>query len=78
MEPEAICVGEVVAAFEPDFDLVECFDPEVNTCPIAPVCGLTPILVEAEQAFQTVLARYSLADILTRRKQGRYRKLLGG
>ena len=76
--PADIPVGEVVAAFEPDFDLVECFDEVRNTCPIAPVCGLAPILSEAEEAFQKVLARYTLADVLEVRGKSRYRKLLGG
>ena len=77
-EPEKISVGEVVEAFEPDFDLVECFDPERNTCPIVPVCGLAPILGEAELAFRKVLARYTLADVLNVRGKNRYLKLLGG
>ena len=78
VDPADIVVGEVVQAFEPDFNLVECFDEETNTCPIAPVCGLAPILDEAERAFQAVLAGYTLADILRSRSQARYRRLLEG
>lgn len=76
LDPDEIPIGEVVQAFEPDFNLVECFDPETNTCPIAPVCGLAPILDEAEQAFQAVLGEYTLADVLNVRGKTRYAKLL--
>ena len=44
--------------------LVECFDPETNTCPIATVCGLKGILREAGDAFDSVLSKYTLADVL--------------
>ena len=76
VEPEDIVIGDVVAAFEPDFSIVECFDPESNTCPIAPVCGLAPILGKAEKAFQDVLFQHTLADVLNVRGRSRYGKLL--
>jgi DNA-binding IscR family transcriptional regulator len=44
----------------------------------APVCGLGPILMEAERAFREVLSKYTLADILNVRGKGRYKQLLGG
>lgn len=47
---------------EESFDLVEC-----GSCVIAPACELTGILHEALAAFMTVLDRYTLADLLTRR-----------
>ena len=75
-EPEEIVIGEVVAAFEPDFSIVECFDPERNTCPISPVCGLAPILGKAEKAFQEVLFQHTLADVLDVRGKSKYRTLL--
>ncbi|MCP3916012.1 MAG: Rrf2 family transcriptional regulator [bacterium] len=75
-EPDKIVVGEVVGEFEPDFHIVECFDAESNACPIAPVCGLGGILGEAEEAFQSVLDGYTLADILGAPGRGRYKKLL--
>ena len=76
-EPSEIRIGEVVATFEPDFRLVECFDEETNTCPISPICGLAPILGEAESAFQAVLEKYTLEDVLSVRGKSRYRALLG-
>lgn len=77
VEPEAIVIGDVVAAFEPDFNLVECFDEERNTCLISPVCGLASILEDAEHAFQEVLYGYTLKDVLNVKGKSRYRKLLG-
>src|SRR4029079_12884041 len=38
--PEQVNVGALVRRYEPTWDLVECFDPPTNTCPIAPACGL--------------------------------------
>jgi Rrf2 family nitric oxide-sensitive transcriptional repressor len=46
------------------FDLVECFDRERNTCPIAAACILKSALYEAQRAFMGVLDRYTLADVL--------------
>ncbi len=64
--PEDICVGSVLRAAEPDFHLVECFDQKTNTCPISTACGLKGMLVDAREAFLSVLDRYTLADVLKR------------
>lgn len=61
--PQQIVVGEVVRATEDNLNLVECFDPSTNRCPIAPACALAPALDEALTAFFTVLDRYTLADL---------------
>lgn len=58
-----INVGEVVRATEDNLNLVECFDPITNQCPIAPLCALAPALDEALSAFFAVLDRYTLADL---------------
>lgn len=58
-----INVGEVVRATEDNLNLVECFDPITNQCPIAPLCALAPALDEALTAFLAVLDRYTLADL---------------
>jgi Rrf2 family transcriptional regulator, nitric oxide-sensitive transcriptional repressor len=58
----AINVGAVIRATEENFRLVECFDEKLNTCPIAPCCGLAPALDEALEAFLSVLDRYTLED----------------
>lgn len=68
-DPREINVGEVVRKTEANFNLVECFSSPTNTCPLTPACALKNIVLEAEEAFFSVLDRYSLADLLVRRKQ---------
>lgn len=65
--PEAINLGEVVRATEPDFALVECFVTG-SRCVITKCCQLPDVLNEALSAFIGTLDRYTLADIvLTKR-----------
>lgn len=66
-DPSAINVGWLIRRTEPHFDLVECFDPETNRCPIAPACVLKDALRRAQQAFLKVLDEYSLDHFLKRR-----------
>ncbi|MHB8839738.1 MAG: RrF2 family transcriptional regulator [Gemmatimonadaceae bacterium] len=61
-EPAQINIGTVIRQTEENFRLVECFDASLNTCPIAPSCGLAPALDEALKAFLEVLDRYTLED----------------
>jgi len=61
--PEEINIGKVVRETEESFRLVECFDAENNTCPIAPACHLAGVLDEGLKAFLAVLDRYTLADL---------------
>lgn len=67
--PAEIPLGKVFRATEPDFHLVECFNKEENTCPIAPACGLMGVLHEAREAFLGVLDKYTLADVLQRSRK---------
>ena len=67
MHPSEINVGWLIRRTEPHFTLVECFDPETNTCPIAPACGLKGALHRAQSAFLNVLDEYSLEQLVTRR-----------
>ncbi|MBK7535339.1 MAG: Rrf2 family transcriptional regulator [Myxococcales bacterium] len=60
----AIRIGEVIRSLEPELRIVECFDPATNTCPIAPRCGLSPIIGDALDAFLASLNRYTIADVL--------------
>jgi Rrf2 family nitric oxide-sensitive transcriptional repressor len=62
--PAQINLGAVVRVTESHFNLVECFDPATNTCPIASVCGLAGALQQARDQFLAVLDRYTLADVL--------------
>jgi Rrf2 family nitric oxide-sensitive transcriptional repressor len=64
--PAEISVGEVVRHMEPDFHVVECFDPKTNSCPITPACGLIGVLNEATRAFLSALDKYTLEDLLRR------------
>ncbi|HYO66736.1 MAG TPA: Rrf2 family transcriptional regulator [Archangium sp.] len=64
--PSEISVGEVVRRMEPDFHIVECFDPKTNTCPITPACGLIGVLNEATRAFLATLDKYTLEDLVRR------------
>jgi Rrf2 family transcriptional regulator, nitric oxide-sensitive transcriptional repressor len=58
-----IRVSEVVRLTEQGKPLVECFDPEHNTCIITPACKLKFILHDAEQAFYDVLSQRTIADL---------------
>ncbi len=62
--PQEINLGALIIKLESNFDLVPCFNREKANCCIAPVCGLKKILHEAQQAFMSVLERYTLADVL--------------
>ena len=63
MTPEEINLGGLVRKTEEDFNIVECFSDEHNTCPISPVCTLRGVLNKALYAFLHVLDGYTLADI---------------
>ncbi|MDQ0314481.1 RrF2 family transcriptional regulator [Amorphus orientalis] len=60
--PEAINLGEVIRATEPDFALVECFETG-NQCVITGCCRLPQVLNRALEAFVQTLDAYTLADI---------------
>ena len=67
--PKDINVGEVVQKTEANFDLVECFDKENNTCPISPGCALIKALKVARSSFLDVLNQYTLADVVANADQ---------
>jgi Rrf2 family nitric oxide-sensitive transcriptional repressor len=69
MRPSEINVGWLIRQAEPHFNLLECFDPETNTCPIAPACGLKGLLHRAQQAFLGVLDESNLEQLLARRSE---------
>ena len=58
-----ISIGDVVRKMEPDTNLVECFEPDTNRCPIASACTLKGILMGARSRFFEHLDAFSLADI---------------
>lgn len=65
--PNKIGLGEVIRATEPDFTLVECFGAG-NECVITRSCRLRGILHEGLDAFNAVLDKYTLADLMLRPK----------
>jgi Rrf2 family nitric oxide-sensitive transcriptional repressor len=67
--PEEITVGDVIRFTEDRMDLVECFDPGTSHCRIEPVCGLRGVLEDALDAFLKTLDRYTLADLVARRRK---------
>jgi len=66
---EDVVVGEVVRLTEGPLELVECFNPERNTCPLLGVCKLSRALQAATRAFMDVLDDLTLADIAANRDQ---------
>ncbi len=62
--PNTISIGAVVRATEGDSSLVECFDPETNTCPLISHCRFRTALKEAQEAFFAVLDRHTLGDLI--------------
>ncbi len=67
--PHEISVGEVVRATEENLALTECFDAATSACVIESACGLRGVLDEALGAFLDVLDRYTLADLVARRRK---------
>lgn len=65
---DTLRVGEIVRLTEEDFQLVECFDKQHNSCVLSPVCRLRGILHEALQAYLQVLDQYTIADIVQNRE----------
>jgi Rrf2 family nitric oxide-sensitive transcriptional repressor len=65
--PRKIRLGEVIRATEPDFALVECFATG-SQCTIRRCCRLSGILHEGLDAFNAVLDKYTLADLMLRPK----------
>lgn len=63
--PRKIRLGDVVRTTEPDFALVECFGTG-NQCLITRSCRLRGILSEGLAAFNAVLDKHTLADLMLR------------
>lgn len=73
---EEISLGQVLRRSEAGSGPAECLRSAGKvTCVLAPVCGLTPILAAAREAFFASLDRKSLADALPRREP--VRRVLG-
>ena len=70
-----IGLGELLRFTEPDMDIVPCFEPENQECPLRRACRLKSALHKASQAFLAVLDEYTLADLTS--SPGSMRSLLG-
>ena len=66
---EEIVVGNVIRLTEGPLDVVECFNPEKNTCPLIGICKLSRALSEATKAFMAVLDDLTLADIASNKSE---------
>jgi Rrf2 family nitric oxide-sensitive transcriptional repressor len=58
-----ISIGEVIRRTEDGFDLVECFDPGENSCPLIGDCRLSVALTRARDVFLDELDRHTIADV---------------
>jgi Rrf2 family nitric oxide-sensitive transcriptional repressor len=59
-----IIVGDVVRSMEPDFNLLECFNPAEDQCVITRACALKSVLFGARDIFLQELDKYTLADAI--------------
>ncbi|MBX2879700.1 MAG: Rrf2 family transcriptional regulator [Granulosicoccus sp.] len=64
-----IVVGDVVRLSEGPMDVVECFNPKTNTCPLIGVCKLSRAIQQATDAFMAVLDDLTIADIASNKAQ---------
>ncbi|MGJ8624535.1 MAG: RrF2 family transcriptional regulator [Yoonia sp.] len=67
--PQDIIVGEIVRLNEGSMDVVECFNPDKNTCPLIGICVLSRKMQEATAAFLAVLDDLTIADIAANKGQ---------
>lgn len=72
----SILIGDVVRRTEDGLSVVECLDPETNTCPLTDRCRMSQVLRRATDAFLDVLDRLTLADVAG--NEADFRALLDG
>lgn len=65
---EKLRLGDLIKELEPNMTIVECFDPENNTCRITDACQLKHYLFEATQNFISTMNKYTLADTITNKE----------
>ena len=63
VKPEKINLGKIIKEIEP-LDVVECFNPDKNTCNISSSCILKGILFKARKAFMDELNSKHLSDLV--------------
>jgi Rrf2 family nitric oxide-sensitive transcriptional repressor len=62
-KPQDLKLGDIVRNTEDNFHMAECFR-EDNECVLTKICGLTPILSSALNAYLSTLDQYTLEDIV--------------
>lgn len=67
--PRDVNLGDVVRRTEGRPLPAECFDADHDQCSITRICRLRGVLGEAVAAFQAVLDRYTLEDLVANRPQ---------
>jgi Rrf2 family nitric oxide-sensitive transcriptional repressor len=68
VKPQTLKIGEVVRRMEPDFRLVECFEPADNDCAVTKACRLRGVLEQALELFLGRLDAVTLADLMEDRR----------
>ena len=63
--PRLINLGQVVRDMEERFEIVECFDPQRQDCPLLPACTLRSVLSDALRNFLATLDRHTLDDVIS-------------
>ena len=69
LPPELIRLGDVVRATEGESAIAECFGQGGGNCCLSPNCRLRGVLREAMAAFEAVLDRYTVADLVSNRQE---------
>lgn len=64
---ENITLLDIVRTTEDNFAMAECFENDEAECPLVNSCALNSALREALNAFFTVLAKYSIDDLVRAR-----------
>lgn len=65
---EKLRLGALIATLEPNMNMVECFDPQTNTCRITDSCQLKHYLFEGTESFIKTMNKYTLADTIKNNK----------
>lgn len=71
---EDINLFDVVRVTEESFAMAECFENDAAECPLVDSCALNSALREALNAFFSVLAKHTIADLV--KERGTMRDLL--
>lgn len=76
-DPDEISVGALMRVLDDQEALIECFQPETNTCVVASSCGLKRALRTAQEAFYAHLDPITIGALVKRRAP-QLRDLTGG